>query len=379
MKPELRAKLGALITKGATDSAGLQLAVVASCSEQIVRAAEAIARALSQGGKVVLFGNGGSAAQAQHIAAELAGRFRTERRPLPALSLASDISVLTSLGNDYGFEEVFARQVCALVETGDVAIAVSTSGVSPNVLAAVRMARTRGATTIGLTGRGGGKLGALCDVPIVVPADRTDRIQEGHALVGHLICELVDTLLHTEERDEVAREWGEETTRDGALEKMVGWDRLLELRAAWRAAGLRVVWTNGCFDLLHVGHARSLRAAKAYGDILVVGVNSDRSARQIKGQGRPIVPQAERAELLCQLLCVDHVVIFDEEVPVESIRCLQPDVHCKGADYAPPDGKPVPEAAEVAAYGGRVEFLPLVPGLSTTALLKAIKGLDERE
>lgn len=146
---------------------------------------------------------------------------------------------------------------------------------------------------------------------------------------------------------------------------------------ALRAAGKVVVWTNGCFDLFHAGHARSLRAARALGDVLVVGVNSDASVRRLKGPSRPVLPAADRAELLASLACVDHVAVFDEDTPEESLRLLRPAVHCKGADYAPPHGKPIPEAALVAAYGGRVAFLPLVAGLSTTELIRRVKALPD--
>jgi D-glycero-beta-D-manno-heptose 1-phosphate adenylyltransferase len=142
-----------------------------------------------------------------------------------------------------------------------------------------------------------------------------------------------------------------------------------------RAAGKVVVWTNGCFNLFHAGHARSLRAARALGDVLVVGVNSDASVQRLKGAGRPVVPAAERAELVASLACVDHAVVFDEDTPEACIRLLRPDVHCKGADYAPPHGKPIPEATLVASYGGRVAFLPLVAGLSTTDLIRRIQAL----
>jgi D-beta-D-heptose 7-phosphate kinase/D-beta-D-heptose 1-phosphate adenosyltransferase len=133
------------------------------------------------------------------------------------------------------------------------------------------------------------------------------------------------------------------------------------------------VWTNGCFDLLHVGHARSLQAAREHGDVLVVGVNSDAFVRRAKGPRRPILSERDRAELVASLRCVDVVVIFDEDTPEACIRLLRPDVHCKGADYAPPHGKPIPEAAVVEAYGGRVAFLPIVGGISTTDLVSRIR------
>jgi D-beta-D-heptose 7-phosphate kinase/D-beta-D-heptose 1-phosphate adenosyltransferase len=152
--------------------------------------------------------------------------------------------------------------------------------------------------------------------------------------------------------------------------KVVDWPTLLERRAGHRAAHQTVVWTNGCFDMLHAGHVLSLQAARRLGDVLVVGVNSDVSVARLKGPGRPIIAASQRALLLAALECVDYVIIFDELTPESALARLEPDVHCKGADYAPPHGKPIPEAAVVAAYGGRVEFLPLVPALSTSDLLR---------
>jgi rfaE bifunctional protein nucleotidyltransferase chain/domain len=155
--------------------------------------------------------------------------------------------------------------------------------------------------------------------------------------------------------------------------KIVTWDALLAWRRRQREAGQTVVWTNGCFDLLHAGHVRSLQAARSLGSVLVVGVNSDQSVRCLKGQGRPLVGEADRAEVLAALECVDLVVFFDEPTPEEALQRLQPDIHCKGADYAPPHGKPIPEARVVRGYGGRIEFLPLLPGISTTELVRRIR------
>ena len=156
--------------------------------------------------------------------------------------------------------------------------------------------------------------------------------------------------------------------------KITDWPRLLADRQCCRADGKIVVWTNGCFDLLHVGHVRNLQACREFGDLLVVGVNSDDSVRRLKGPGRPIVPAAERAEVLAALACVDRVVLFDEATPEASLERLRPDIHCKGADYAPPHGKPIPEAKLVEAYGGRIAFLPLLPGHSTTELEAKLAG-----
>lgn len=148
--------------------------------------------ALLGGRKVLFAGNGGSAADAQHLAAELIGHFQVERQPLAAFALTTDTSALTAIGNDYGYEHVFERQVLALANPGDVLVAISTSGNSPNVLLAAEAARHRGATVIGLTGQTGGKLKPLCDVCLCVPSTSTPHIQEAHITLGHVLCELVD-------------------------------------------------------------------------------------------------------------------------------------------------------------------------------------------
>jgi len=161
----------------------------------IFNAAALVLDALASGGKVLLCGNGGSAADAQHIAGELVGRFLKERRPLPALALHSNTSVLSAIGNDYGFEEVFARQVVAHGREGDVLMAISTSGNSPNILRAAVAASGNGLKVIGLTGAGNARLRDLCDLCICVPSSSTPRIQEMHVLIGHLIAQLVEDAL----------------------------------------------------------------------------------------------------------------------------------------------------------------------------------------
>ena len=163
---------------------------------------------------------------------------------------------------------------------------------------------------------------------------------------------------------------------DRQKNKIVDLPALLALREKYRQAGRVVVWTNGCFDLLHAGHVRSLQAAAALGDVLDVGVNSDDSVRRLKGKGRPLLPAAERLEVLAALECVAHAVVFEEQTPEAILAKVQPDIHCKGAEYAPPHGRPIPERAVVEAYGGRVEFLPLLPGISTTELVRRIRRLE---
>jgi len=159
---------------------------------QIVECAEALFSALSKGNKILICGNGGSAADAQHIAAEFVGRYETERIALPAIALTTDTSALTALANDYGFERIYARQVEALARPGDVLIAISTSGNSPNIISAVMSARKSGCQVIGLTGANGKKLASLCDLCVLIPAERTARIQEAHITVGHVWCEIID-------------------------------------------------------------------------------------------------------------------------------------------------------------------------------------------
>jgi len=161
-------------------------------SQTVVAAAEAIIRSLAGGGKVLAFGNGGSASDAQHLVAELVGRFEHERRGLAAVALTADSSVLTAIANDYGYARVFARQIEALGNKGDVAFGISTSGRSPNVALALAAARARGLVTIALTGRDGGELGSEVDIHLNVAEDSTARIQEVHRTVLHAICSLID-------------------------------------------------------------------------------------------------------------------------------------------------------------------------------------------
>lgn len=151
-----------------------------------------ITKSLKNGGKVILFGNGGSAADSQHIAAEFVGRFRKERRSLAAVALTTDTSILTALSNDYGYDIIFARQLEGLGKKGDVAIAISTSGNSKNVIEAVRVAKKMAITTVSLTGNGGGRLAQCCDHNVIVPSAHTARIQEAHICFLHIISELVE-------------------------------------------------------------------------------------------------------------------------------------------------------------------------------------------
>ena len=160
---------------------------------QISQVAEELKACLKRGGKILLMGNGGSAADSQHIAAEIVGRYKKERRGLAAIALTTDTSIITSVGNDYGYDYIFARQIEALCRSEDVVIGITTSGNSKNVVAAIEEANSIGATTIGLTGGNGGKLSSLCKINLVMPSSDTPRIQEAHIFVGHSLCDLLES------------------------------------------------------------------------------------------------------------------------------------------------------------------------------------------
>ncbi len=166
--------------------------------ETVAEVGKRMARALAARQKVFFFGNGGSAADAQHLAAELVGRFGRERRALPAMALTTDTSAITAVANDSSFEKIFARQIEALAEPGDVAVGISTSGKSPNVVAAIRAAKERGLVTVGMTGGSGGDLATAANYCIQIPSDNTARVQEKHILIGHLLCEIVESELFPE-------------------------------------------------------------------------------------------------------------------------------------------------------------------------------------
>ena len=177
------------------ESAEIKLAFVERYLDQIEKVAVEITERLKKGGTVYLFGNGGSAADAQHIAAELIGRFSKDRPPIRAVALTTDTSVLTALSNDYGYETVFERQIEALAGEKDVAIGISTSGNSENVLRALKRAREKGALTIAFLGKDGGRIKEVADYPFVVPSYETPRIQECHITLGHVLCELIERLM----------------------------------------------------------------------------------------------------------------------------------------------------------------------------------------
>ena len=163
-----------------------------SVTQTVEDTAKCCINSLNKGGKIILFGNGGSAADAQHISAELVGRYKNERKALASIALTTDTSALTCIGNDYGYDVVFKRQIEALGSPNDTVIGISTGGTSQNVINGIKAAKTIGCKTIGLSGKGGGEFNQICDYNIVIPATETARIQEMHILIGHIICQLID-------------------------------------------------------------------------------------------------------------------------------------------------------------------------------------------
>ena len=188
----------ARVARNFEDSAQTKLGAIEQMAAPVAAAIEIMTQSLLNGGKILACGNGGSAGDAQHFAAELIGRFEAERQELAAIALTTDSSILTAVGNDYGFEQIFSKQVRGLGHAGDVLLAISTSGNSSNVIAAIKAAHEHDMTVIALTGKGGGQIGEMlrdADIHLCVPADRTARIQETHLLVIHCLCDGIDALL----------------------------------------------------------------------------------------------------------------------------------------------------------------------------------------
>jgi len=177
------------------ESIKVKEAVLSNLSKEIKTVSSMIATSLKKGGKLIIFGNGGSAADAQHIAAELVGRFKLERQGLAAVALTTNTSVITSIANDYGYEEVFSRQIESIASDNDIVVGISTSGNARNVITGLLEAKKLSLKTVALTGSGGGEMAAISNVALVVPSANTARIQEAHIVIGHIICELVEETL----------------------------------------------------------------------------------------------------------------------------------------------------------------------------------------
>jgi len=324
-------------------------------AESFAQAAQCLVEALRRKNRVLVCGNGGSAADAEHMAGELVGRFGYDRASLPGISLCTPSATFTAIANDYGYDQVFKRQLQGLGNAGDVLIGISTSGNSANIVEAFAAAKSMQITTIALTGSRDSKLSQIADITLRSPSTQTPRIQEIHGLLVHSLCRAVE--------EEIFPVNG----RAPALppEKIITSERLATLTAA--ISGRQAVFTNGCFDILHPGHVYVLKEARKLGELLIVGLNSDSSVKRLKGDSRPYHRFEDRAEVLAALACVDYVVGFDEETPKQLIETLTPKILVKGGDY---NHDTIVGADWVTAHGGEVRVVPLLPGHSTTGILK---------
>jgi D-sedoheptulose 7-phosphate isomerase len=201
LRETMDSRIDTIIEDALKESLKVKEAFVGKNSDTLIDLAHTISRAFKHGKKLMLCGNGGSAADAQHIAAEFVNRLQRERQPLPALALTTDTSIITSIANDYGYDEVFSKQIEALGVKGDILLAISTSGSSGNIVSAIHAAREKGLYTAGFTGGDGGQMGPLVDLILMVESDRTTRIQEVHILAGHIVCELVEYMMFKEDSD----------------------------------------------------------------------------------------------------------------------------------------------------------------------------------
>ena len=347
------------LVENAGRRAAFAASAVSASAASVIKVARQITESLARGGKILVFGNGGSAACAQHFAAEFAGKLSVDRRPMAAISLTVDTSAITAIANDYGFDEVFARQVRALGRSGDVVVGLSTSGTSQNVRAGIAAGRAIGAITVSLTGSRD-ELGA--DWSVTVPIAETARIQEAHDIILHELAQVTERLLVSDLRDDASADRFPFLLTEDQLEPFGNW---------MRTSKQTLATTNGVFDVLHAGHHASLRQARSLGDRLVVLVNSDESVRALKGPDRPIRTLSDRLDDLKRIADVDHVVVLADSEPSRLLGLLRPAVHAKGADYR---SKGIIEAETVTAAGGRIEYLDLVSGYSTTTMETQVRA-----
>ncbi|MBF0406555.1 MAG: D-glycero-beta-D-manno-heptose 1-phosphate adenylyltransferase [Candidatus Riflebacteria bacterium] len=321
------------------------------------KALSVMVESLKNGRKILIFGNGGSAADAEHFAGEIVGRFAYDRNPLPCIALTVPSAVFSAISNDYGYYEVFQRQIAAFGKPGDTAIGITTSGNSPNVVYALETAAKMGIHTIGITGENDSKVSGIAQITLRAPSKHTPRIQEIHALLVHAFCRGIE--------QEIFPRADFLSLPD---EKIIDENRIASFSEVAKA--YKSVFTNGCFDILHPGHVTLLRKARDMGDFLILGLNTDESVRKLKGEGRPYHCLEDRMSVLAALECVDYIIPFSEETPEKLITTITPKVLVKGGDY---NINTIVGADWVLKYGGSVEVIPLKEGHSTTRILKCEK------
>lgn len=322
-----------------------------SVSDEISSIAIEIATSLANGGKILIFGNGGSAAAAQHFAAEFTGKLKLHRRPYPAIALTTDTSALTAIGNDYGFNSIFSRQVEAHCKPGDFAIGLSTSGSSPNVQEALAKAAEVGGNTVLLCGSNST---IKSDFTLAVPLHETARIQEAHDMILHSMAQLIERNL-----DENI---GSDSSADPFPFQLEG-ENISEFSTWMSETNQVTVTTNGVFDLFHRGHRNALKEAAALGDRLIVLLNSDESVARLKGPGRPIRNINERISDMESCPFVSHVVVFDTDEPSLTLDRIKPQLHVKGSDY---QNRELPETEVIKKNGGKIIFTKRTPEVSTS-------------
>ena len=320
--------------------------------QQIEDLAELISDAFKAGNRIYAFGNGGSAAEAQHFTTELIGRFKENRAPLPAISLCSDSSAMTCIANDFGFDAVFSRQVEGLVKQGDVVIGFTTSGSSRNILEGLDAGKKMGGKSVLITGERKLLNTDLADLVVQIGGFETAIIQESHLMLIHILSELIEVKM--ELRKQIFSKVNPRIIYDYEFKK----EMLPERR--------EIVWVNGCFDILHQGHLMLLDNARRAGGYLVVGVNSDISVKQLKGDTRPLIPEMNRARTISELFFVDLVIIFSGEDPLEILSEVRPSIAIKGDVYRDANFK---ERDYLIAIGCDIRFTAHIEGISSSKII----------
>lgn len=326
---------------------------------QLNELAEEIAVAFEGGKRLYAFGNGGSAAEAQHFTTELIGRFKGNRRSLPAISLNADSSAITCIANDFGFDQVYSRQLEGLLDRDDIVIAFSTSGASPNVLKGLEVSAGIGAKTTLFTGNKGGLNHEVAQRTIALGGHETALIQEMHLALIHILCDAIEIQMGLQPEGNIGEfreiiydyEWSPD---------LVPKDRDL-------------VWVNGCFDIIHEGHLLLLESAAKQGNHVIVGLNSDLSVARIKGEGRPLIPELSRAKTLARIPYVDQVVIFSEENPLSILQKVAPNCVVKDSVY---EKLQYPEKDYLINNKIKIVYTSHISDLSTTTILSKIQAVS---
>lgn len=331
------------------------LAISDSQILQIETLATQISEAFKSGKRVYSFGNGGSAAEAQHFTTELIGRFKENRKSLPAISLNADTSAITCIANDFGYDQIFSRQVEGLVEQGDVVIGFTTSGKSVNVLAGLDSAKKIGGLTVLITGDNNGISQDLADTVIRIGGAETALIQESHLMLIHILSELIEINMELKMPPVVNQN------------PRIIYD--YEFKREHLPESDAIVWVNGCFDILHEGHLMLLNTASRAGNYIVVGINSDSSVKKLKGANRPFISEMNRARTIAQLQFVDLVVIFSDENPLAILKTVKPNTVVKGDIYREENFK---EKDFLVEIGCEILFTDHLSGISTSAIISNI-------